>query len=159
MPSLFSGAPLSFTKFCTADPSPERPLFLLDEGPDFLGLRLLTPLRPIWLSFFDSSNYRRSTPPAFYDPIQDPMPLTLMASILGDAVKPFPESCSWFFLLPQLGRDLPERDPLPAFANDVLRTEAMIVALYSCVDKWMIHDRSPAIAACNLVFHGLLLSS
>lgn len=160
MPSLFSGAPLSFTKVCTADPSPERPLFLLDDGPDFFGLRLLTPLRPIGLSFlihritggavrlsFTIRSRIGSLGPA------------CMASTPGETANPFPESGSWFFLLSQLGHDLPERDPLPAFANDVLRTQGMIFALCSGVDKWMVRDRSPAIAACNLVFHSLLLSS
>jgi len=58
MPPLLSGAPLSFTSDCTRECSPERvweePVILaLEDGPDFFGLRLLTPLRPIYFSFFE----------------------------------------------------------------------------------------------------------
>jgi hypothetical protein len=57
MPSLFSGEPLSFTHDCTDDRSIERlleaPLIsALENGLDFFGLRLLTPLRPIYFSLF-----------------------------------------------------------------------------------------------------------
>lgn len=64
MPPLLSGAPLSFTSDCTSECSPEctleEPLIsALENGLDFLGLRLLTPLRPILFSLFlKSSNYR-----------------------------------------------------------------------------------------------------
>jgi len=56
MPSLLDGAPLSFTNDCTGDLSIERPLeepviSALENGLVFLGLRLLTPLRPICFSF------------------------------------------------------------------------------------------------------------
>jgi len=58
MPSLL------FTSDCTGEPSPERALeepliSALENGLDFLGLRLLTPLRPIVFSLFlKSLNYR-----------------------------------------------------------------------------------------------------
>lgn len=64
MPPLLSGTPLSFTSDCTSERSPEctleEPLIsALENGLDFLGLRLLTPLRPILFSLFlKSSNYR-----------------------------------------------------------------------------------------------------
>jgi hypothetical protein len=63
MPPLLSGAPLSFTSDCTDERSPERTLeepliSALENGLDFFGLRLLTPLRPILFSIFlKSSSY------------------------------------------------------------------------------------------------------
>ena len=65
MPSLLlSGALLSFTNDCTGGRSPERPLeepliLVLEIGPDFLGLRLLIPLRPILFSLFLKSSNKR----------------------------------------------------------------------------------------------------
>jgi hypothetical protein len=52
-----SGVPLSITWDCTGGRSPERlldePLIsALENGLDFLGLRLLTPLRPKLFSMF-----------------------------------------------------------------------------------------------------------
>jgi len=64
MPPRVSAAPLSFTGDCTSERSPERTLeepliSALENGLDFLSLRLLTPLRPILFSLFlKSSNYR-----------------------------------------------------------------------------------------------------
>ncbi len=56
---LLRGAPLSFTSDWTSERALEEPLVLAPEDdPDFLGLRLLTPLRPIDCSFLNSLNCR-----------------------------------------------------------------------------------------------------
>jgi len=60
--TLLKGASLSFTSDCTDELWPGRVLeepLSLENDLDFLGLRLLTPLRPIFFSLFlKSLNYR-----------------------------------------------------------------------------------------------------
>jgi hypothetical protein len=58
MPSRVNGEPFSFTKDCTGDRPPDRPveeplISALENGTDFLGLRLLTPLRPMGSPCFE----------------------------------------------------------------------------------------------------------
>ncbi len=55
MPPRLSGVPLSFTSDCTVECSVECILeelliSVLENDLDFLGLRLLTPLRPMFFS-------------------------------------------------------------------------------------------------------------
>ena len=72
MPSLLNGEPLSFTNVCIGDRRLEEPLIsALENGLDFFGLRLLTPLRPICFSLFlYLSTYRH----VIYDAIHDRFP-------------------------------------------------------------------------------------
>ena len=65
MPSTVNGAPLSFINDCTNDRSLarslEKPLIsTLENGLDFVGLRLLILLRPICFSFFILIKWRAS---------------------------------------------------------------------------------------------------
>ena len=57
IPPRLKEFPLFFTRDCTDGCSPERvleepPISALENGLDFFGLRLLTPLRPILFSFW-----------------------------------------------------------------------------------------------------------
>ena len=61
MPLLLIGAPFSFAGECTVVRLPahwEAPLVsTLENSLDFLSLRLLTTMRPIFLLYLNSSNY------------------------------------------------------------------------------------------------------
>ena len=62
MPSRVNCEPLSFTKDCTGDRPPDWLLeeprkSELEDGNDFFGLRLLTPLRPIFSPCFESIDF------------------------------------------------------------------------------------------------------
>jgi hypothetical protein len=81
---------------------------VLDAGPDFFGLRLLTPLRPICCSFLNSLPWILQMYSILDDWLFDCFHAHPGSSTFGEAAKPVQQFGNRFFLIPKLGRDRPK---------------------------------------------------